>query len=108
MNIGNYIQAKLGRLQLSMADDELAVFLIDQGLTLETVYAAELSLKVKKVFIAIIPELLAAPDIAQGDYSIKFNVDGIKAYYSLLCKETGEQDVFNPSKDTIVDRSDTW
>lgn len=108
MTIGNYIKAKLTRLQLSMADDEIAAFLIDQELTLDTVYAAEQSIKVKKVLIAIIPELLAAPDIAQGDYSIKFKVDGIKAYYSLLCKETGEQDVFNPSQNTIIDRSDIW
>ena len=108
MTIGNYIQAKLKRFQFSMADDELEVILIDQNLTLATVYSSADSIKVKKALIAIIPELLLAPDISQGDYSIKYKIDGIKAYYSMLCKETGEQDVFNPSQDAIIDRTDVW
>ena len=91
-----------------MVDDELEAVLIDQDLTSSTEYSSEKSKQVKKVLIAIIPELLLAPDISQGDYSIKYKIDGIKAYYSVLCKETGEQDVFNPSQDTIIDRTDVW
>ena len=108
MTIGNYIQAKLKRFQFSMADDELEAVLADKGLMPEMVYTPELGNTVKKALISIIPELLLAPDISQGDYSIKFKVDGIKAYYSMLCKETGDPDVFNPTLDTIVDKSNIW
>ncbi|WP_131535462.1 DUF6706 family protein [Pedobacter nototheniae] len=91
-----------------MEDEELEAVLVDQEITPEMEYTPALANKIKKALISIIPELLLAPDISQGDYSIKYKVDGIKAYYSMLCKEAGEQDVFNPSKDIIVDKSALW
>jgi len=108
MTIGNYIKSKLSKFQFLIGDEELEAVLIDHDLTPATEYVKDLSVQVKKVLISIIPELLAMPDIAQGDYSIKYKVDGIKAYYSMLCKETGEPDVFNPNQYTIVDRTDIW
>jgi len=82
--------------------------LIDMELTPETEYNVQLSEKVKKIMISVIPELLLAPDISQGDYSIKYKVDGIKAYYSILCGELGLPDIYNPVQDTIIDRTDSW
>jgi hypothetical protein len=108
MTIGDYIQAKLKRFNFSMSAEELEAFLVDQEMTASSQYTKELSNKTKIVMVAIIPELLLAPEIKQGDFSIKYNVDGIKTYYSMLCGQTGLPDIFNPVDDTVQDRSDIW
>lgn len=108
MKIGNYIQAKLSRFNFSMSDEELDAFLVDLEMTASSEYTPADALKIKKVLIAVIPELLISPEIKQGDFTIKYNVDGIKAYYSLLCKEVGIPDIFNPSNDIVRDVSFLW
>lgn len=108
MTIGAYIQSKLKRFNFTMSEEELEANLAEQDLTPETEYSSVLSDKTKKVLISIIPELLLAPEIRQGDFGIKYNVDGIKAYYSMLCNELGLPDIYNPIQARIIDRSDIW
>jgi hypothetical protein len=91
-----------------MSAEELEAFLADQEMTADGQYTPELGMKIKMVMVAIIPELLLTPEIKQGDFSIKYNVDGIKAYYSMLCSETGLPDIYNPVSDIVRDRSDIW
>jgi hypothetical protein len=108
MTIGGYIQAKLSRFKFSMSAEELEAFLADQEMTAEDQYTPELANKIKMVLINVIPELLLAPEIKQGDFSLKHNVEGIKAYYSMLCGQIGLPDIFNPTADTVKDRSYIW
>lgn len=109
MTIGNYIQAKLNRFHLSMGNDEIDVILSTDNLTSESEYIPSHDVIVKKALIAVIPELLLAPDLSQGDFSIKRNIAGVRAYYSLLCKELGMPDLLSPEVSYDVnDRSDLW
>ncbi|RZJ88733.1 MAG: hypothetical protein EOO20_12845 [Chryseobacterium sp.] len=108
MTIGNYIKSKLNKFQFAIEEAELEAELINQDLSAVTEYSKDHLIPVKKVLISIIPELLLAPDISEGDFSIKYKVDGIKAYYSLLCSDTGLPDIYNPSQDSIIDRTDVW
>ena len=108
MTIGNYIQAKLNRFLLSMSNEELEIVLSGQGLEFESEYSKDREVNVKSVLVAVIPELLLAPDWSQGGTSIKRNNAGVMAYYSLLCGELGMPDNLNPSAYNVNDRSDVW
>lgn len=108
MTIGNYIQAKLNRFHLAMSTEELEVVLLGKGLNFETDYNKDQEVNVKSVLVAVIPELLLAPDWSQGGTSIKRNTAGVMAYYSLLCGELGLPDALNPSSYDVNDRSDVW
>ncbi len=119
MTIGDFLKAKLKRFGFTIEDDELEASVIDAGVVvptdetnpasvLEVEYSREYTTPMKLVLISLIPELLLKPSISQGDYSEKYDINGIKAYYSLICGQTGSVDIFNPVQNHVVDRSDIW
>ncbi|WP_448104735.1 DUF6706 family protein [Pedobacter panaciterrae] len=109
MTIGNYIQAKLNRFHLSIENEELDVILSSDNVTSNTDYTPAHNEVIKRALIAVIPELLIAPDWTQGGTSIKRNIEGVKLYYSILCKELGVPDLLNPEVSYDVrDISDRW
>lgn len=108
MTVAQYVNAKLARFRVPMSDDELQVLLEEHGLNATDMFTPILGTAVKTAIVSVIPELLIAPSISQGDYSIKFDVAGIKAYYSLLCRELGLPDLVNVSGDIVQDKSYLW
>lgn len=108
--IRDLIISKLKRFYFMMDTVEVDVLLLDQGLDGEATYSASDAEGVKRAMISIIPELLLMPDVSQGDFSVKRNVAGLKAYYALLCKDLGIEDSVNPpDEDYIVrDKSFLW
>lgn len=45
--------------------------------------------------------LLRATSISESGFSMSWNIDGIKSYYSMLCKQYGLEDELNTNKPKI-------
>lgn len=107
MTVQAYIESKFARFDFGVDSSEIEVLLSTQGL----VPGAELSpttmTAAKHVIHSLIPEMLLTPDISQGRFSIKHNIEGIKAYYRLLCEELGLENKLD-SQPKVTDRSNYW
>lgn len=106
--IQEFIVAKLTRYNIELSDIELAAALTEQGLIASDEYSAAAARPLKLVIVALIPELLLMPDVTEGGYANKWDKVGIKAYYSLLCKELGIKDELAPARPIISNASSRW
>ncbi|MCF2498397.1 DUF6706 family protein [Dyadobacter chenhuakuii] len=105
--IREFIQAKLSRYNIDLTEAELDAAIIDQGLTPADQYASSASKSTLKVIASVIPELLLAPDITEGGYSIKYDKGAVTSYYRLLCAQLGIDDNLNPQP-KIRSKSSLW
>ena len=104
-----YIEAKLQEFSITISDAELTVQLLLNGVGENETFSPAIFTPIKKTLVAIIPQLLLVSEVSEGDLTIKWNIDGVKAYYSILCKELGLEDVLNTAtKPTITNRSNIW
>lgn len=108
--VKEYIEAKLQRFNITISDVELAVYLTENQVSENDELTEIILEKVKKTFISIIPELLLISEVSEGDLTLKWNIDGIKAYYSMLCKDLGIEDNINSQLQipVIVNKTNLW
>lgn len=102
MNVREYISSKFQSfgIQLSEAD------LLDMSLNARKGLDEEMSqVNIGAVSVAMalfIPSLLARPtSISESGFSMSWNSQGLKDYYSLLCKKYGLKDELNDNKPKI-------
>ncbi|PPL04973.1 DUF6706 family protein [Parapedobacter indicus] len=107
MALAEFIKKKLRKFKLQIEDDELTVKLAELGGNPEGELTPSSMLIAKQVFVSVIPELLLEPDISQGDFSRKYNMDGIRTYYSMLCDELGVENKLAPQP-KVYDASNRW
>jgi len=105
--IGEVIQAKLSRYNIDLTEAELEVAISEQGLVSSDPYTSEVSTKTLKVIAGVLPELLLAPDITEGGYSIKYDKTAVLAYYKMLCADLGLPDKVSPQP-KIRSKSCIW
>ncbi len=89
MIIGDYIKQKFQTfgIQLSEAD------LLDISLEADGEVTEDNKLKVNVAIVKFIPNLLLrAQSISESGFSMSWNIQGIKDYYSWACKEYGLTD----------------
>ncbi len=101
------ISATLSRYNIELSEAEIDAKLIDQDLTPTDPYSASASRSINLAIVSVIPELLLAPDITEGGYSIKFDRGAVMKFYSWLCSELGLEDKLNPQP-KIRDKSSMW
>lgn len=90
MTVKEYLTATLSKFQLSPS--EIDLIMINQELeNVEMGMGDVLTAKtaIYNEFSALIPVM----DISEGSMSIKWNMAGLRAWYSLLAKELGKEDV---------------
>lgn len=106
MNVREYLTATLSKFQLSPSDIDL--IMINQGLTEEEpVDVMTVKTAIYNEFSALIPVM----DISEGSMSIKWNMAGLSAWYSLLAKELGKEDVLaslNAPDNSVNNASFFW
>ena len=102
MNVREYISSKFQSfgIQLSEAD------LLDMSLNARKGLDEEVSqVNIGAVSVAVarfIPSLLLrATSISESGFSMSWNIQGIKDYYSLLCRQYGLKDELNDNKPKI-------
>ena len=105
--VQEFIQSKLSRFGILLTDTEITILLTDNDLVGTDLYSSDKRIVLLTAVAGVIPELLLKPDITEGGYSEKWNRDGILAYYSLLCKELGIDNLLIPNP-TLTNISDRW
>jgi hypothetical protein len=102
-----YVTAVLGKFGLS--DLDVLFILTEPGLDPDAVIAgSEDKIKVKTAIYAAIPGMIAGlNEVSEGNYSIKWNVTGIKAWYSILAGELGLEDSLSIGP-SVKDASYRW
>lgn len=88
----DYMTSQLGRFGFE-GDDLQAILVANQILPNDV---ADI-LAVRKAIYKEVPLMLAGlQEISESGYTVKWNIAGIKAWYSVLAKELGLPDVLNP------------
>lgn len=101
-----YVTWKLSKFGLSEAD--LTNLLNEAGITPGDEVAEDKTL-IKTALYNHIPWMLAGlQDVSEGGYSIKWNVAGLKAWYSWLAGELGLDDPYATARPKIRDKSNMW
>lgn len=103
-----YVTYVLGRFGLTDADIDF--ILLESGLDPDgLVTTAEDRKAVKLAMYTQVPLMIAGlSNITEGGYSISWNIEGIKAWYSILASELGEDDQLAVAKPVIRDKSNMW
>lgn len=105
MTILDYIKQRFSTWSVNLSDE-----LIDLELTLlnidSSVQMSE-AIKIDEFFYNVIPNILNGPNsISEGGYSISFDKSSMLAYYKMLAKKLGKNDLL--SNDNIKDISNQW
>lgn len=107
MTYKEYVQVMLGKFGLS--DAEIEFILTESDLNPASVVSStDDRILIKKAIFKSIPLMIAGlQDVSEGGYSVKWNFAGLKAWYSLLATELGEDDMLIVAP-TCRDASNRW
>lgn len=107
MTYKEYLTVVLGKFGLSAS--EIGFILTEAGLNPDTtVESSTDKVLLKTAMYNHIPAMIAGlSDVSEGGYSVKWNIEGIKAWYALLAAELGLTDKLNSSP-VIRDKSNRW
>ena len=102
MTIEEYISGKFQSFGIQVSEADL----LDMSLNARKELSDEISQdNIGSVSVAMarfIPSLLLrATSISESGFSMSWNIDGIKDYYSLLCRKYGLEDKLNDNKPKI-------
>lgn len=102
MNIKEYISSKFQSFGIQVSEADL----LDMSLNAKKELSDEVNRgAIDAISVAMahfIPSLLLrATSISESGFSMSWNIQGIKDYYSLLCKQYGLKDELNDNKPKI-------
>ncbi|WP_289126253.1 DUF6706 family protein [uncultured Prevotella sp.] len=102
MNVREYISSKFQSFGIQVSEADL----LDMSLNAKVAIDDDvMSDNVDSISVAIarfIPSLLLRPtSINESGFSISWNTQGVRDYYSLLCKKYGLKDELNDNKPKI-------
>ena len=102
MNVKEYISSKFQSFGIQVSEADL----LDMSLNAKVAIDDDvMSDNVDSISVAIarfIPSLLLRPtSINESGFSMSWNIQGIKDYYSLLCRQYGLKDELNDNKPKI-------
>ena len=102
MNVREYISSKFQSFGIQVSEADL----LDMSLNAKVAISDDvMSDNVDSISVAIahfIPSLLLRPtSINESGFSMSWNTQGVKDYYSLLCKKYGLKDELNDNKPKI-------
>ncbi|MFB5946121.1 DUF6706 family protein [Albibacterium profundi] len=106
--VGEFLKIKLSKFDVEVADTELELMFLESDTNLDTEITPEVMIETKKALVKFIPELLLVPEVSEGEFKIKFDRDGILAYYRILCKELGVDDGLSGDTPTVTFIGDRW
>ena len=102
MNIKEYISSKFQSFGIQVSEADL----LDMSLNAKKELSDEVSRDaigaISVAMARFIPSLLLrATSISESGFSMSWNIQGIKDYYSLLCRQYGLKDELNDNKPKI-------
>ena len=102
MNIKEYISGKFQSFGIQLSEADLLDMSLNAHKELEDEVNQECIDSVSVAVARFIPSLLLrATSISESGFSMSWNIQGIKDYYSLLCRQYGLKDELNDNKPKI-------
>lgn len=102
MTIKEYISAKFQTFGIRLSEADLLDMSLNANKDLEDEVSKECIGSVSVAMARFIPSLLLrATSISESGFSMSWNIDGIKDYYSMLCRQYGLKDKLNDNKPKI-------
>jgi hypothetical protein len=106
MTYKEYLTAVLGRFGLVEADIDF--LLTEAGLNGDTVVSSDNKVLLKTAIYNHIPLMIAGlSNVSEGGYSVTWNIEGLKLWYSTLADELGLDDKLT-AKPVVRDASNRW
>lgn len=103
MKVKDYISTKFQSFGISLSEADLVDITLSTNIDLESDISTGNKRAVEISMAGFIPSLLLRANWSQGDMSESYNSQGVKDYYSYLCKLYGLKDQLSP-KPTVTFR----
>lgn len=102
MTIGDYITQKFQSFGITLSEAELLDVSHYSGLNTGDEANDEVYDKMLMAIARIIPSLMMrATSVSENGFSMTWDISGLKAYYSYLCKQYGFMDEINTDKPKV-------
>ena len=102
MNVRQYISDKFQSFGIQVSEADLLDMSLNARVNIEDDVDADVIDNISVAIARFIPSLLLrASSISESGFSMSWNIQGIKDYYSLLCKKYGLKDELNDNKPKI-------
>jgi hypothetical protein len=102
MNVSDYITQKFQTFGITMSEAELLDISISSGLNEGDEVDSESHSKLNVAIARFIPTLfLRATSVSENGFSMSWDVNGLKAYYSYLCNHYGLKYEMNTDKPKV-------
>lgn len=102
MTVNDYIQQKFQTFGIQVSEADLLDMCLTSKISGEDEINEDCYDRVSVAIAKFIPSLLLrAISIGESGFSISWNVQGIKDYYSFLCKKHGLKDELNTNKPKV-------
>lgn len=102
MNVRKYISDKFQSFGIQVSEADLLDMSINAKMDIDDDVTADGLDAISVAIARFIPSLLLrATSISESGFSMSWNIQGIKDYYYLLCKQYGLKDELNDNKPKI-------
>ena len=102
MNVRDYISSKFQSFGIQVSETDLLDMSLNARVNIEDDVDADVIDNISVAIAQFIPSLLLRPtSINESGFSMSWNTQGVKDYYSLLCKKYGLKDELNDNKPKI-------
>lgn len=102
MSIKEYISSKFQSFGIQVPEADLLDMSLNARVNIEDDVDADVIDNISVAIARFIPSLLLRPtSINESGFSMSWNTQGVKDYYSLLCKKYGLKDELNDNKPKI-------
>ena len=102
MTFREYISSKFQSFGIQLSEADLLDMSLRSSIGLDDEVDGGTIDQVSVGIVRFIPTLLLrATSISESGFSMSWNIDGIKSYYSMLCKQYGLEDELNTNKPKI-------
>lgn len=102
MNVRDYISSKFQSFGIQVSEADLLDMALNARVNIEDDVDADVIDNISVAIARFIPSLLLRPSsINESGFSMSWNTQGVKDYYSLLCKKYGLKDELNDNKPKI-------
>ena len=102
MNVREYISSKFQSFGIQLSEADLLDMSLNAKMDIDDDVTADGLDAISVAIARFIPSLLLrATSISESGFSMSWNIQGIKDYYYLLCKQYGLKDELNDNKPKI-------
>lgn len=102
MNVRDYISSKFQSFGIQVSEADLLDMSLNARVNIEDDVEPDTIGSLSVAMARFIPSLLLRPSsINESGFSMSWNTQGVKDYYSLLCKQYGLKDELNDNKPKI-------